>query len=388
MKILLLMVTSFFFIMVPVAAEYGSIEITTDIPKVPVYIDDVYTGLSPVHVDSVQEGYHLVQASPEGFFSQTENISVKAGELTSISFSFLNSEEKQIPAMVRIGECVGTPEPSDLDGTAFDLLRMPDGTLMAYYSGWEEGIMCMHSSDGISWEQMNEPCLGVPSKGTVFRTEPWVYALPDGSYRMVFRQTAGSRHALYSVPSQDGRTFSGEEEIFIDGEMSEGTSGSPSVPTGIIYDNGTIRMYYSIPGEGIKSAISDDMGLSWKKEDGVRIRYGTDPTMILLPDKRTGIFYVDTTPKSKGQRIFFSLSDDGLDFSRVPPIQILETMEPGVWLMDPEIITDDDVVYLYFSVMGMEGMQHHLLPGTLRSIINLPCLVRQVSEKKSGPGGI
>ncbi|HOL40983.1 MAG TPA: sialidase family protein, partial [Methanospirillum sp.] len=170
--------------------------------------------------------------------------------------------------------------------------------------------------------------------------------------------------------------------------MSEGTSGSPSVPTGIIYDNGTIRMYYSIPGEGIKSAISDDMGLSWKKEDGVRIRYGTDPTMILLPDKRTGIFYVDTTPKSKGQRIFFSLSDDGLDFSRVPPIQILETMEPGVWLMDPEIITDDDVVYLYFSVMGMEGMQHHLLPGTLRSIINLPCLVRQVSEKKSGPGGI
>ncbi|HOW03552.1 PEGA domain-containing protein [Methanospirillum hungatei] len=378
MKILLLIVTGLLFLMVSVAAESGSLEITADIPSVPVYIDNEYAGLSPVHVSEILEGYHLIRASPEGFFSQTQNISVEADELTYVSFSFLNSDKIPMPALVRIGECVGTPEPSDLDGTAYDIIRLPDGSLMAYYSGWEQGIMCMESADGISWERMSEPCLGVPTRGSVFRTEPWVFALPDGTYRMVFRQTVGHQHSLYSGTSQDGISFSGEEQIPIDGEDTQGNSGYPSVPTGITYDDGTVRMYYSIPGSGIKSAISDDMGISWKKEDGIRIRYGTDPAVLILPDGRTGIFYVDTTPKSKGQRIFFSLSEDGLNFSG-SPVQVLETMEPGVWLMDPEIISEDDTTYLYFSVMGIEGMQHHTLPGTLRSVIDMGCLSGQVS---------
>lgn len=379
MKILLLIAFGLLFLMVPVAAEYCSLEITADLPSVPISIDNVYAGLSPVSVSEISEGYHLVQASPEGFFSQTQNISVEANELTTLSFSFLSTDQVQMPALVRIGECVGTPEPSDLDGTAYNLLRLSDGSLMAYYSGWEEGIMCMESADGISWERMSEPCLGVPTRGSVFRTEPWVFSLPDGTYRMVFRQTVGHEHSLYSVTSQDGITFSGEEQILIDADDTQSIPGYPSVPTGVTYDDGTIRMYYSIPGAGIKSAISEDMGISWKKEDGVRIRYGTDPAIVVLPDGRTGIFYVDTTPKSKGQRIFFSVSKDGLDFSGSAPVQMLETMEPGVWLMDPEVIREYDTTYLYFSVMGIEGMQNHILPGTLRSVIDIGCLSGQAS---------
>ncbi|MDD3573517.1 PEGA domain-containing protein [Methanospirillum sp.] len=374
MKILLLIVFVLLFFMIPVAAEYGSLEINADIPSVPVYIDDVYEGFTPADVLDIPEGYHLIRASPDGFFSQTMNISVQANESTSVFFYFLNTDLVQMPAMVRIGECVGTPEQSFLDGMAYVLLRLPDGALMVYYSGWEEGILCMHSSDGIHWEKMDEPCLKVPTEGNVFRTEPWVFALSDGTYRMVFHQISGNKHSLYSAFSRDGRKFSGEEQVLINGDNVQGTLGYPSAPTGVTYNDGTIRMYYSIPGTGIKSAISDDMGISWEKEEGVRIRYGTDPSTIILPDGRTGIFYVDTTPKSKGQRVFFSLSENGLDFSGFIPLLVLETMEPGVWLMDPEIISEDDEPYLYFSVMGIEGMQHRVLPGTLRSVIDLECL--------------
>jgi len=328
-------------------------------------------------LSGISEGYHLVRASPEGFFSQTQNISVQENENAQLTFSFLADDHKQVPAMVRIGDCVGTPEPSDLDGPAYDLIRLADGTLMAYYSGWEEGILCMKSSDGISWEKLPDSCLDVTTKGKVFTTDPWVFSLPDGTFRMIFRQTVGSRHSLYSGTSQDGIHFSDEEPVFIDGDDTEGMPGYPSVPAGLSYDNGTIRMYYSIPSVGIKSARSEDRGATWVKEEGVRIHYGTDPTAILLADGRTGLFYVDTTPKSKGQRIFFAVSDDGIDFSIAPPMQVLETIEPGVWLMDPEVIRDDGKTYLYFSVMGVEGMQHRVMPGTLRSIIDLDCLTGQ-----------
>jgi PEGA domain. len=113
----------------------------------------VYAGVTPLTLSDIDAGNHLIQVSPEGFFSQTQNISVKSGEKSTISFSFVYSDRLQIPAMVRIGECVGTPEPSDLDGTSFDLLTLDDGTMMAYYSGWEEGILCMESSDGIHWDK-------------------------------------------------------------------------------------------------------------------------------------------------------------------------------------------------------------------------------------------
>lgn len=381
MKILLLIVPALLFIMVPTVAESGTIEVTADIPSVPVYLDMVYAGVTPLTLSDVDAGNHLIQVSPEGFFSQTQNISVKSGEKSTISFSFVYSDRLQIPAMVRIGECVGTPEPSDLDGTSFDLLSLDDGTMMAYYSGWEEGILCMESSDGIHWDKKTDACLSVPLKGTVFRTEPWVFSLPDGSYRMVYRQTSGNQHSLYSASSPDGVMFSGEEPITVQSEQKSGSPDYPSVPSGIMYADGTIRVYYHNPGIGIQSAISEDMGVTWEHEDGTRLKYGTDPTVLLLPDEKTGIFYVDTTPKSKGQRIFFTVSDDGLDFSQYEPVQVLETTEPGVWLMDPEIIEEDGTVYLYFSVMGIEGMQNHVLPGTLRSIISLDCMVSQALAK-------
>lgn len=375
MKYVLLIVTSLLFIMVPITADSGSLEISSDIDSVPIYIDNTFAGVTPLTVTDIEPGYHLVKASPEGLFQQTRNISVNSGELSPISFIFLLSDY-QIPAMVRIGDCVGTPESSDLDGTAFDLHRISDDTLMAYFSGRNEGIQCMASSDGISWDKMPDSCLEGITNEPEFRNDPWVFLLPDGSYRMIFSKTVGNVHSLYSATSPDGIRFTGEEKIIISGDEEGFISASPAVPSGIVYADGTVRIYYHISGVGIKSAISDDMGISWKSEEGVRIKNGTDPTLILLPDGRTGIVYVDTTPKSKGQRIFYSLSEDGLDFSRYRPVQILESIEPGVWLMDPEVITEDETFYLYFSVMGIEGMQNQGLPGILRSIINPDCLER------------
>ena len=376
MKDLLPIMIMIIFFMIPVAADSGSLEISSDIDSVPVYIDNSYVGITPLSVLDISPGSHLIRVSPEGFFQQTQNISVKAGELSPVSFNFLSSGQ-QIPAMVRIGDCVGTPERSDLSGTIYDLHQVSNNMLMAYFSGRGEGIHCLASSDGISWERLPDSCLDGEVKETEIRSEPWVFILPDGSYRMLFGKTEGKDHRLYAASSPDGMHFSGEDEIIITGAENNDILVSPSVPSGLVYADGTIRMYYHIRENGIKSAISDDMGISWRSEDGIRIPNGTDPTLFLYPDGKTGIVYVDTTPKSKGQRIFFSLSDDGIDFSRYQPVQILETIEPGVWLMDPEVVTGaEDTCYLFFSVMGMNGMENYDLPGTLRSIIDLKCLER------------
>ena len=65
MKILLLIIFGFLFLMVPVAADHGSLEINADIPSVPVYIDDEFWGLTPADVPDLPEGYYLVRLSPE-----------------------------------------------------------------------------------------------------------------------------------------------------------------------------------------------------------------------------------------------------------------------------------------------------------------------------------
>lgn len=379
MNYVLVMVTAFLFLMVPVTADSGSLEVNTDVDSVPIYIDGSFAGVTPLFIQNISSGYHLVSASPEGFFQQTQNISIIPGEVTHIMYIFISSDE-QIPAMVRIGECVGTPQPSALDGTSYDLNWISDDILMAYFSGRDEGIECMKSSDGILWDRIADSCLETTSKGSEFRNDPWVFHLPDGTYRMIFNKPEEKGHHLYSASSPDGIHFSGEEIVNLVPSEGSNQTINPTVPSGIVYPDGTIRIYYAIHGAGIQSAISEDMGISWKLEEGSRIEYGTDPTLMLLPDGKTGIIYVDTTPKSKGQRIFFSLSEDGLDFSRYHPIQILESIEPGVWLMDPEIVTDGKVYYVYFSVMGIEGMQNHGLPGTLRSVIDLDCLEKSVMQ--------
>ena len=56
MKILLLIISGFLFLMVPVAADYGALEINADIPSVPVYIDDVFWGLTPADIPDLQIG--------------------------------------------------------------------------------------------------------------------------------------------------------------------------------------------------------------------------------------------------------------------------------------------------------------------------------------------
>lgn len=371
----------FFLLMIPASADYGgSVQVNSDIPSVPVYIDDEYIGVAPVTLLDINPGYHLVRASPVGYFAQIQSIIVEPGSDNEISFIFRTSDQMVIPAMVRIGECVGTPEPSDLNGIAYNLLKLSDGTLMVYFSGWNEGITCKSSPDGITWNWHQGSCLDTGTSTSGLLTEPWVFPLSEGGYRMIYRQSDGKKHQYYSAFSSDGRSFQKEDRIsFNDTAGSPLTGGDISVPTGIVYPDGTIRMYYTAPGSGINSAVSNDNGLTWALEEGSRIKHGTDPTSVLLSDGRTGLFYVDLTPKSKGHRIFFSLSEDGVDFSLFDHILIMETIEPGVWLMDPELTQEGDQLKLYFSVVGVNAMQSYDPSGILKSVVNLNCLAERAS---------
>lgn|GEM_PF-942974 len=383
MKGLLLIVSVFILLVTCTAAEpYGSIRIESDISSVPVYVDDVYAGQAPILLDDILPGNHLISGSPDGFLPQTRNISLGPGENLTVNFTYLSSENPDSSPLVKIGECIGTPELSNLNGASYDLIHMQDGSLMAYYTGWGESISCMVSTDGILWSQVKDSCLDPSISDSAVQTDPWVFSLPDGGYNMIFRESKGSDYKYTLVSSRDGYLFTNPEPVTFYGlNSSESIQDKPSVPSVIMYPDGLLRVYYHNQGNGIRSAVSKDYGHSWEIEEGSRIQLGTDPAVIILPDGRTGMFYVDLTPRSKGQRIFFSISDNGLDFNTNDSVVVLETTEPGEWLMDPDVEESNGVSHIFFSVMGISSMQDHYSPKVMTSIVKPDCLEERFDNK-------
>ena len=365
-------------ILIVVADPAASMQIESDIPAVPVYFDGVYAGKTPLLIEDIVPGWHQISGSPDGLLPQTRNISVESGVNISVNFTFHISDQINSPPQIRIGECIGTPEISMLDVTAYDLIHLSDGTLIAYYTGWNDRVSCMVSPDGVVWTPVTDPCLDSSITGSGVQTEPWVFAVPEGGYRMIFRQSVGSEQKYILVSSSDGYHFTKPEPVtFSNINSSEKLKEKVSVPSVILYPGGFMRVYYHIPGLGIMSANSTDYGKTWSTEGGSRIRDGTDPSVVLLPDGKTGMFYVDLTPKSKGQRIFFSISDNGLDFSSNKSVIVLDTTEPGIWLMDPEVEEHSGVAHIFFSIMGGDEMQNHHPPHIMRSVVKLDCLAEK-----------
>jgi hypothetical protein len=65
------------------AATNGQLSVRTEPPHAKVYLDDVYYGLSPIHVEATP-GIHTVQAKLKGYRTALEKVAVRKGETTEL----------------------------------------------------------------------------------------------------------------------------------------------------------------------------------------------------------------------------------------------------------------------------------------------------------------
>lgn len=186
-----------------------------------------------------------------------------------------------------------------------------------------------------------------------------VLALPGGGFRLYVE--AMETHDIVSFFSDDGLTWTREEGVRVP---------NAAFPDAVLLPDGRVRLYFQ-SGPAIGSAISDDGGLTFVQEPGLRIETGwhgdLDPdnvgasTTVLLPDGRFRMYYRagdedDAYFNGIKTVILSAVSDDGLNWSpeegvRLAPEDWVDPQAPANnrYLDGPEaVLTDNGRVRLYF----------------------------------------
>ena len=280
-----------------------------------------------------------------------------------------------------ITTCEGVTDTS-LTGFSINVISLSNQDYRAYYMGGTGGIVSALSSDGIVWTQES----GQRLQGA---TNPWVFRTSDNRFRMIYeRQDSGGNRTLYSAISIDGLNFTQEKQIMAGTSVDINPQSNTtflSVPTGLSLGDGSLRMYFVSDGTAIRSAVSEDEGLTWSRDEGTRITNGVDPAIITLADDSYLMFYTDWSSQYRIKRILYATSYDGLNFTTASSPFISED-DLTQSMMDPEVIPASNGRYrLYFSYGGAtQRIYSCLLPQsfTTVSIPNVP------SGPTSGSNGI
>ncbi|MDD1727639.1 MAG: PEGA domain-containing protein [Methanospirillum sp.] len=360
------------------AGVLGDVRVDADLPGVAVFLDGIYMGETPWNVTELTPGEHQIAVTITGHQAQFRNITFPLNGTEPILFTFGSSSQEYIPGMIHIRDCVGTPEKTGLLGSSITIATLPDGNMMAYYSGLGKGVRCAGSSDGSEWHEFPDGCLLPGDEHAISSpfSSPWVYERSDGGYRMIYGINDETGPSLYSAISEDGVKFSPEGKVILSQTPDQDMKGQYSIPTGLRMADGRLRMYYAISGGGIRSAVSDDDGKTWTNDEGYRLESATDPSVAMFANETYGLFYVDLSAGAKGQRLMFATSSDGITFSPDGQGPVIESEQKGVWILDPEIhISKSGTWNLYYSLMGVPGEAGIKVPVIMRSVIDPVCLL-------------
>jgi len=213
---------------------------------------------------------------------------------------------------------------------------------------------------------------------------PAVIKLQDGSYRVIYNVVEGRmedpNRKLYfkSAISQDGINFVPEKGIRF---RSQGPPDydAISVPDIIKLPDGRFRMYYTgdmfapvsgREGNNVRTAISSDEGMTWQREEGVRLRFESmDPDVVILPDGRYRMYYTTNPPggSKDDQRVYSAISDNGLNFTFES--EVLSSGEVGLRYMDPEVVEIPGGYRMYFSeATGGPGNERTIIKSAVWKI--------------------
>jgi hypothetical protein len=228
--------------------------------------------------------------------------------------------------------------------TSSDGLTWAEGTLLAekasvpeviyttqgvYWAYWvdftdvsgpgTEDIGVARSADGVTWEKLGTVNFG--DLGGMTPVDPDVIELPDGRLRMYFYDIAGpqGQNSIYSAVSSDGITFALDAG-------SRFTLSNIYDPNVIVLPDGRYRMYLNM--QDIVSATSSNGGLTFTKDDGVRVEKGSVPGAIVLPDGSVRLY-------ACGKGISAYKSTDGFTFTLEK--EGVVTASGGAIICDPSV---------------------------------------------------
>jgi hypothetical protein len=209
-----------------------------------------------------------------------------------------------------------------IDGSSsvacFSIVHLPNGSLRMYYDGryrfdGDVPIFSAVSSDGLNWTKEGRINLVGTSVYDTFRADgAVVIETLDGRFRMFYRGlsspafSGGIHSRIVSAVSTDGRNWTREGGIRLNADCGD-TFGVYD-PFVVRLPDGTLKMYYTSagsidPAKGpTLSAVSHDDGLTWMKENVVRLPIGGHPngldnsaaamaSVIELPDGSFRMFY-------------------------------------------------------------------------------------------------
>lgn len=124
-------------------------------------------------------------------------------------------------------------------------------------------------------------------------------------------------------------------------------------------DDGRYRMYGE-KGADIESYISND-GISWEKENGIRLSNAGFPFVMKTPEGKWRLFYVPSGSGMEQDRFLSAISSDGINFAKESGERYKGESNLEEKIQGPRIIQLDDKSYrMYFTAMSDVDTEHEI----------------------------
>ncbi len=241
------------------------------------------------------------------------------------------------------------------------VIRLSDGRYRMYAT--TISISSFLSTDGLLFTQEGTSVL---NEGGVSK----VVSLAGGSYRMVYSKvepklvgmTSSKVITFKSATSTDGKTFEPENV------MRFGSKGSTQYSTlsmpDIMEVAGGLRMFYTGDMFGtdygrqglIRSATSQDGGMTWQRDDNVRINHvALNPDVIKTSDGKYFIYYAahPEDVESGALDIYAAESDDGLKYTDLG--MVLSSGRVDVKYNNPSVVEAPEGYRMYYTQTSIES---------------------------------
>lgn len=319
----------------------------------------------------------------------------------TILFVDASGRPEAIGAMQQDADGAWRRVPTNLKGVDPNVVRLEDGTYRAYVkAGLDGAIAAFASEDGLNWwplgEVFRDPRYPQATDPDAFQTpEGWVMLLSlgprllrctsddglrfttdgtvlelggsvsdtvriAGGWRTFFHVNAdprnGSRMRIRSAFTPDGKHWQVEDGDRLVAPLAGPASLGVADPAPVELPDGSwlmaIKSFIAPPAQPqpgpvagleahmVGSASSLD-GLSWTRDEGLRLSRASVPAAINDGDQRVLLYYVrPPDARDRPETVACAVSEDGMDFRPEPAFQIeglskLKAVDPSI-VRDPE----------------------------------------------------
>jgi hypothetical protein len=234
---------------------------------------------------------------------------------------------------------------------------MPNDTYRGFFLQSDSKLTTIATSaDGLTWGATNT----IGGITIDSQTDQFVgvasYLDANNEFVMLFElsvevsSAATTVHRVHRATSLDGQNFTQPSQFVLFGDVS--AVANAFYPEAFRTESGAVRLYYRRFGE-LKSALSEDNGVTWTEEGVVTIRgfsnWALGADVVQLSNGQVRMYFSGTYDENGNDyKIYSALSDDGRTFT----VEEGPVVEPpaGSLHVNPEaVILPDGRVRLYIT---------------------------------------